>query len=75
MKRELERIEIPGEHAARVRTWAVVETAFAERQPTERRSRRLRPALALAAGLAVLAAAVTPPGQAVIDGIREAVGV
>ena len=75
MRRELERIEIPGEHAARIRTWAVVETAFAERQPVERRTRRLRPALALAVALAVLAAGLSQPGRAVVDGIREAVGV
>ncbi len=48
MKRELERIEIPGEHEARERTWSVVATAFAERQPVEPRSRMLRPAIAIA---------------------------
>jgi hypothetical protein len=36
VKRELERIEIPYEHDARVRTWNVVETAFAERTPAVR---------------------------------------
>lgn len=75
MKRELERIEIPGEHDSRERTWAVVQSAYAEREPTERRPRRLRPALALAAALAILAAALSSPGRAVIDEIREVVGV
>lgn len=75
MKNELERIEVPGEHDARERAWAVVQAAFASRQPVERSSHRLRPALALAAVLAVVAAALSPPGRAVIDEIREVVGV
>jgi dipeptidyl aminopeptidase/acylaminoacyl peptidase len=75
VKRELERIDIPGEHDARERTWAVVQAAFAEQQPVVHRTRRLRPALALAAVLAVVAAALSPPGRAVLDEIREVVGV
>jgi len=73
VKRELERIEIPGEHEARERTWGVVQAAFAERQPVEHRRRRLRPALALAVLLAAVAAALSPPGRAVLDEIREVV--
>lgn len=75
MKRELERIEIPGEHEARERAWAVAQSAFADRQPLGRPARRFRPALALAAALAVLAAALSSPGRAVIDELREVVGV
>ena len=71
MKRDLEWIEIPGEHEARERTWAVVQSAFAERSPVDRRARRLRPALALAVVLAAVAAALSPPGRAVLDEIRE----
>ena len=33
MRRELERIEIPGEHDARERTWAVLRAAHADREP------------------------------------------
>ena len=33
MRKDLERIEIPGEHEARERSWAVVRSAFAEREP------------------------------------------
>ncbi len=73
MRRELERIEIPGEHDARERTWAVVRAAFADRQPVERSAWRLRPILVLAAALAVVAAALSPPGRAVLDEIREVV--
>ena len=75
MRRELERIELPDEHDARERAWSVVQSAFAERQPVERPSRRLRPAVALAVVLAAVAAAFSAPGQAVIDDLREAVGV
>jgi hypothetical protein len=75
VKRELERIEIPDEHGARERAWSVVQAAFADRQPIERRSRRLRPVLALAALLAVVAAALSSPGRAVIDELREVVGI
>jgi WD40 repeat protein len=73
VKRDLERIEIPGEHDARERTWATVRAAFAAREPSERKTRLLRPALALAVGLAVVAAVVSPPGRAVLDEIRDVV--
>ena len=33
MRKELEQIEIPAEHEARERSWAVVRAAFAEREP------------------------------------------
>ncbi|HKX47803.1 MAG TPA: hypothetical protein VJM06_03990 [Gaiellaceae bacterium] len=75
MKHELERIEIPGEHEARVRAWSVLESALAERRPVERRPRMVRPAIAVAVVVAALAAVLSPPGQAVLDEIREAVGV
>ena len=64
MKRELERIEIPGEHEARVRSLAVVRAAFAEREPRrgaapgsrsrrrDRARRRRRPAEPARAGRA-----------------------
>ncbi|MEX2613361.1 MAG: hypothetical protein WD380_07275, partial [Gaiellaceae bacterium] len=75
MKDELERIEIPGEHAARERAWAVVRTAFVERQPVSRPSRWPRVAAVAIALTALLAAALSPPGRAVVDEIREVVGV
>jgi hypothetical protein len=75
VKRELERIELPGEHEARERAWSVVRSAFAERRPVERRRQLLRPVLVGAVVIAVVAAALSPPGRAVVDGIREAVGV
>ena len=74
MKRGLEQLEIPGEHEARERSWAVVRAAFAEREPVPRR-RSWRPVVAVALALVVVAGLLSPPGRAVLDEIREAVGV
>jgi hypothetical protein len=71
---DLERIEIPGEHEARERTWAVVAAAFAERQPQPRR-RSWKPSVAVAVALVVVAGLLSPPGRAVLDELREVVGV
>jgi WD40-like Beta Propeller Repeat len=78
VRRELERVEIPGEHEARERTWAVVERAFAEREPSAQapRVRFGRPAIALAAVVVALAAvAAGLAGPALVRSVREAVGV
>ena len=72
MKRELERIEIPGEHDARERSWAVVSAAFAEREP-QPRPRSWKPVVAIAAALVVVAGLLSPPGMAVLDELRQAV--
>lgn len=74
MKQELERIEVPGEHEARERSWAVVRAAFAERDPTPRR-RSWKPVAAIVVALVALAGLLSPPGRAVLDDIREVVGV
>ena len=74
MRRKLERIEIPGEHDARERTWAIVRAAHAEREPVQR-PLRLAPLLAAAVLAAVVAAAFTAPGRAVVDRVREVIGV
>jgi hypothetical protein len=71
----LEDIPIPGDEAAEERAWRILRSAFAERTPATRERRLLRPALVLA-GVAVVAGAVaSPPGRAVLDSLREAVGV
>jgi hypothetical protein len=72
---ELERVEIPGEDAARDRAWSVVEAAFGERTPAPQRSHWPRVAAVALALAALVAASVSSPGQAVIDEIREVVGV
>jgi hypothetical protein len=74
VRRELERIEIPGEHEARERSWAVVRSAFAEREPHVRR-RSWKPVAAIALTLVIAAGLLSPPGRAVLDGVREVVGV
>ena len=73
MRRDLERIQIPGEHDARVRTWETVSAAFREREPAPRRV-PIRPLAFAAAALALGAAAFTPPGRAVVEDVREAIG-
>jgi hypothetical protein len=74
VKHELERIEIPGEHDARARSWAVVSAAFAEREPLRRR-RSWKPAAAIAIALVIVAGLLSPPGRAVLDELRAVVGV
>jgi hypothetical protein len=75
VKRELDRISIPGEHEARERAWRVAEAAFAEREPVQRRARPWRVAVAIAVATAALLAVASPPGRAVLDDIRKVVGV
>jgi len=75
VRRELERIEIRGEEAARERAWNVLEAGFVEREPAPRHSHWPRVAVVAVALTALLAAALSSPGGAVIDEIREVVGV
>ena len=75
MRRELERIEIPGEHDARTRTWDTVRAAYEEREPVSRPRSFGRALLVAAAVAALVAAAASPPGRAVIDGVGDALGV
>jgi hypothetical protein len=75
VKRELEHIDIPGEHDARERTWGVVQAAYAVREPVPRRSQWPRVAVVAIALAALTAAALSPPGRAVLDEVREVVGV
>ena len=75
MRHELERVEIPGESEAGERAWAILESAFENRTPTPQRSHWPRVAAVAIALAAIVASAASPPGQAVIDEIREVVGV
>ena len=65
----------PDEPRAQARTWGVVAAAFAEREPVRRCHVPVRPLVALAIVGAVAAVAFTPPGHAVIDSVRKAVGI
>lgn len=73
MRRELERIELPGEHEARERAWALAQVAFAAREPVAPRRRIVRPALVLAVLGAAVAGALSSPGRAVLGDVRDAV--
>ena len=70
-----ERIDVPGEHDARERAWQVARAAFAEREPAPRPRRRAAPALALGLAAVVAAVAFTPPGRAVVETVRKAIGI
>ena len=77
MRAALERLVVPSADAAETRAREVVLDAFAAREPVPHRRKPVRLVAALAvlvvAGLA--GAALSPPGRAVVDRIREAVGV
>ena len=76
MRDRLERVPVRGADGAEERAWRVIEAAFAERSPAHaRHPRALRAALALAVAAAGIAALATPPGRAVVEHVREAVGV
>ena len=66
-------VRAPDEAAAQERARAVVRRAYAEREPAPRPRRYLRPALALALVGVLVAAAVSPPGRAVLHSIRKSV--
>lgn len=74
VKRALERI--PADREAEDRAWSVVRSAFAEREAVPRRRVRGRWAVA-AVGLAVVcaAAALSPPGRAVVNAVRRSIGI
>jgi len=59
------------------RAWEIVRRAFEERAPARRRRSRARVFVVAAAALAVVivAAVLSPPGRAVLDSVRQAVGV
>lgn len=73
MRRDLEHIEIPDEHEARVRGWRVVEAAYSARAHRPSRRLPLRLLAAAAAAAAVVAGALSSPGRAVLDDVRDAV--
>ena len=76
MRHELERIAVPEAAAAEERARGVVLAAFEEREPVPRERHAFRVAAIAVAAAALLAGALaTPPGRAVLDDVREAVGV
>ena len=74
LRRRLQSAAAPGELEVERRSWAVVRAAYDEAEVVGRRPWPRRTLLALAAALAVVAAALTPPGQAVGAWVRDRVG-
>jgi hypothetical protein len=74
LRNRLLRDPVPGEQEAGQRAWEVVRSSYAsrERVPWIERHSRLVVVLALVAAVGV--AAVTPPGRAVVDRVREVAG-
>jgi hypothetical protein len=73
--RRLQRQPAPAERDAEERAWSVVRAAYREREPVAHAPRRVRPLVATAAALAIVAGAATSPGRSVIGSLRKAVGV
>src|SRR5262249_14584671 len=73
LQRALESVTPPDSAEARSRAWAVIRAAHAEREPSPRRRPFVRPVLALAAVGAIVAAALSPPGRAVLSDVRDAI--
>ncbi len=66
---------IPPPEGAEERAWEIVRAAFHERAPSPPKRKVWRPVIVLAAVAVVAGAVASPPGQAVLDSIREAVGI
>jgi hypothetical protein len=79
LRRSLDSFRPAGEEQAGERTWTVVgaayREAFAEGAPRRSRPLPLRAAVVLALVGAIAAAALSSPGRAVLDSVREAIGV
>jgi hypothetical protein len=74
LRRSLASVVVPGELEARRRSWTVVRTAFDDRETVPRPLSRRWPIAVAAAAVVVLAAALTPPGRAVLGSVRDAIG-
>jgi putative pyrroloquinoline-quinone binding quinoprotein len=74
VRQALRQAPLPDEAGAADRAWALVERAYESREPTGWTRRRRGPLIALIAAGAILVAALTPPGMAVVDRFRDAVG-
>ena len=65
----------PVDQAAEARAWAIVQAAHAAREPVPRRP-HMRAGLVLAAvTVAIAAAALSPPGRAVVHAVRKSIGI
>jgi hypothetical protein len=74
LRRALLATHPPDEIGAQRRAWRIVRTAYSERVPSPWPIRHRRPLAAASIGVALLVAALSPPGRAVIRDVRQAVG-
>jgi WD40 repeat protein len=74
VRRSLVSVAVPGELEARGRGWTVVREVFEDQEPVARPISRRWPIALAAAAVVVIAAAITPPGRAVLGGVRDAIG-
>ena len=74
LRRALLDSRAPDEEAARERAWGTVRAAYESREPVSWPVRHARPLVALAVAGALIAAAFTPPGEAVVNEVRDAIG-
>ncbi len=73
VRRALQRIQAPEELDAQRRAWPIVRAALQAHEPLTWPRRRLRPLLAAAVAVIILAAAISPPGRALVGSVRDAV--
>jgi len=73
LSRALQRIQAPDELEAQRRAWPLVRAALDAREPIAWPRRNLRPLLAAAVAVVILAAAISPPGRALVGSVRDAV--
>lgn len=74
LRRALLGIQPPDELGAQRRSWQLARAAFDDREPAPWPRRHARALVAAAAGIALVAAVLSPPGRARIDDVREAIG-
>jgi len=74
VRNALGQVSVPDEAGAAERAWRVMDAAFESREPVRWSRRHRGPLVALVAAGAILVAALTPPGMAVVDRFRDAVG-
>ena len=74
VRQALRQAPLPEEAGAADRAWALVARAYESREPVGWTRRHRGPLVALVAAGAVLVAALCPPGMAVVDRFRDAVG-
>jgi hypothetical protein len=73
IRRALQQIQAPDELDAQRRAWPLARAAFEAREPQSWERRNRGWLLAAAAATVLLVAAISPPGQALVGSVRDAV--